>query len=161
MIGVGQESGAVAVGEKGFEKEDGGDLIDEVLAVDRLAMGAAGGAGVVAGGVEEGMGFEGGEALVEQVVLHIRVLRAEGFSEGAGFSGLWAEGAVGVERVADYDGGDGVLAKEAGDGLEVGACCGPVDREEGLRCEVELVGEGEADAAIAYVQRENAAGGHG
>ena len=49
-----------------------------------------------------------------------------------------------------------VLADEAGDGLEVGAEGGAVEREEGLCGEAERVRDGKTDAAVADVEREGA-----
>ena len=54
-----------------------------------------------------------------------------------------------------------MLADEPGDGLEVGAEGGAVQREEGLSGEAERVCDGETDAAIADVQREGAGVRHG
>lgn len=113
----------------------------------------------MAGGVEKDVGFECSEALVEQVMLKVRMLRAESFGEGAGLGGLRAGRAVGVERMAGDKDSHVVLADEAGDGLQVGALGGAVDREQGLRGEVELIADGESDPAVADVQRESA--GHG
>lgn len=76
--------------------------------------------------------------------------------ECLGLCRLRACGAVGVERVADDEDFDVVLADEAGDGLEVGAERGAVEGEERLRGEAEGVGDGEADAAVANVEREDA-----
>jgi hypothetical protein len=53
-----------------------------------------------------------------------------------------------------------VLADEAGYGFEVGAEVGSVEGEEGLGGEAEGVGDGEADAAVADVEREGAGVGH-
>ena len=140
-------------GEEALEEEGGGDLVDDGGAVD--AGGVAGGPGGVAGVVEEGVGIVGGEAFVEEVEGEVGVGLAgevfEGLGEGEGFDGLWAGGAVGVERVADEDGFDFVLADEAGDGFEVGAEVGAVEGEEGLRGETEGVGDGDADAAVADI----------
>jgi len=65
-----------------------------------------------------------------------------------------------VERVADHDGGDVVLAVEAADGLEVGMEIGfgraAMECEERLGGETELVGDGQADAAVADVERQDA-----
>jgi hypothetical protein len=80
----------------------------------------------------------------------------EGGGEGLGFGCLRAGRSVGVEGVADEDDFDVVLADEAGDGFEVGAEGGAVEREEGLGGEAERVGDGETDAAVAYVERESA-----
>jgi hypothetical protein len=157
-VRIGEESG-VSGGEKAFEEQGGGDLIDDFFAVE--AGGAAGGAGGVAGGIEEGVGVMSGEALVEQMVGEGGVRFVQGKSEGLGFGGLGAGCAVGVEGVADEEGFDLVLADEAGDGFEVGAERGAVEGEEGLGGETEGVGDGEADAAVADVERENAGMGHG
>jgi hypothetical protein len=89
----------------------------------------------------------------------------EGCGEGLGFGGLGAGRAVGVEGVADEEGLDFVLADEAGDGFEVGSYiwfgAGAVEGEERLGGETEGVGDGEADAAVADVEREDAGMGHG
>jgi hypothetical protein len=47
LVWVGQEGWAGLLGEEGFEEECGGNLVDEVFAIE--ASGAAGGAGGVAG----------------------------------------------------------------------------------------------------------------
>ena len=57
-----------------------------------------------------------------------------------------------MQGVADHKSGDGIFADEAADGLEVGSIRGAMNRKEGLCGEVELIGEGEADAAVAYVE---------
>ena len=102
------------------------------------------------------MGVVGGEALVEQVVREGGVCFPERLCEGLGFGGLETRGAVNVQRVADEKGFNVVLADEAGDGFEVSAEGGAVEREEGLGGEAERVGDGETDAAVAYVERESA-----
>ena len=121
-------------------------------------MAAAGGAGGVASGVEAGVGFLGGVTLVEEMVREVGVGCAEFGGEGLSFGRLGAGGAVGVEWVADEEDFDAVLAYEAGDGFEVGAEVGAVDGEERLRGEAEGIGEGEADAAVADVESEDAGG---
>ena len=88
------------------------------------------------------MGVVGGEALVEEMVGEGGVGFAEGLGEGLGLGGLRAGRSVGVERVADEDGFDVVLADEAGDGLEVRSEGGAVEREERLGGEAERVGDG-------------------
>jgi len=115
----------------------------------------------MAGGVEEGVGVVGGEALVEKMVSEGGMGFAQGGGEGVGFGGLGAGRAVCVERVADEEDFDFVLADEAGDGFEVGAERGAVESEEGLGGEAEGVGDGETDAAVAYVEREDSGMGHG
>jgi len=114
----------------------------------------------VAEGVKVAVGFGGGEALVPEVDGEVQ-LGAEGFGEGLGASGLGALVAGHVEGVADDGFGDGgVFAQDARDGFEVVAEFGAVQGEEGLGGVAELVGEGEADAAIAYVEAEDAGFGH-
>ena len=157
-VRVGEEGGIVC-GKEAFEEQGGGDLVDDVLAVE--AGGMAGGAGGVAGEVEEGVGVVGGETLVEKMVGEGGVSVVQGLGEGLGFGGLGAGGAVGVERVADEEDFDVVLADEAGDGFEVGAEGGAVEGEEGLGGETERVGDGETDAAVANVERESAGMRHG
>jgi hypothetical protein len=61
-FGVGEERG-VAGGEKALEEEGGGNLINNVLAIE--TGGSAGGSRGVAGGVEDGVGVVGRKALVE------------------------------------------------------------------------------------------------
>jgi len=85
----------------------------------------------------------------------------QGECEGLGFGGLGAGRAVCVEGVADEEGFDFVLADEAGDGFEIGSERGAVEGEEGLGGEAEGVGDGETDAAVADVEREDAGMGHG
>jgi hypothetical protein len=149
------------VGEEGFQEEGGSDLVDDVAAVDFFAAGAAGEACVVAVGVKESVGFLGGVALVEKMVSELWVLFAEDGGEGEGFYGLRAGCAVGVERIADDEDFDFVLADETGDRFEVGTLGGAVDGEEWAREDAELVCDGEADAAVADVEREGAGCWHG
>lgn len=147
-VGVGEQGWAV-LGEVAFQDEDGGDLVDEVLAVD--ACGVAGGAGDAAGFVEQGVGLAGGEALIEEVMLQCGMCLAEGVGEGLRFCGLWAGGAVGMEWAADDENLDLVLADETSDGFEVGAERGAVEGEERARGEAELVGDSDADALVADI----------
>jgi hypothetical protein len=155
-IGIGEEGDLVA-GEETFEEEGGGYLVDEVLAGEAI-LGA--GARAEFGGVQEGMGVVGGEALVEEVEGEGGVGLAERVGEGQGFEGLGAGGAIGVEGIADYQDFDLMLADETGDGFEVGAERGAVEGEERLGGEAEGVGDGQADALVADVEREDA-GGYG
>jgi hypothetical protein len=84
------EQGGIICGEKAFEEEGGGDLVDDGRAVE--TGGAAGGAGSVAGEVEEGVGVMGGEALVEEMMGEVGVSFLQGLGEGLGFGGLGAGG---------------------------------------------------------------------
>ena len=157
-VGIGEQGGAGG-GEEALEEESCGYLIDDVLAVE--AAGAAGGLGSVTGKTEESMGVVGGEALVEQVVREGGVRIPERLGEGLGFDGLETRGAIDVQRVADEKGFDVGLADEAGDGFEVSAEGGAVEREKGLGGEAQRVCDGETDAAVADVQREGAGVRHG
>ena len=111
---IGKQGGAGG-GEEALEKEGGGDLIDDVFAVE--TGGTASGAGGAAGEIEEGVGVVGGEALVEKMVGERRVGLLECLGEGLGFGGLGAGRAVGVKGIADEEDFDLVLADEAGDGF--------------------------------------------
>jgi hypothetical protein len=142
-VRVGKE-GRIGDGEEALEEEDGGDLVDEVLAVEAVLMAGA--------GAEKGVGVVGGEALVEEVEGESGVLFPQGVGEGEGLGGLRAWAAVGVERVADDQNFDVVLADEAGYGFQVGAELGAMHGEERLGGEAEGVGDGEADAFVAYVE---------
>jgi hypothetical protein len=86
-------------------------------------------------------------------------VRCELCGEGAGLFGLRAVVSGGVEREADDEGRDIVTANEAGDGAQVGARSGAVQREQRLRGEAEFVGDCDADAPAADIECERA--GHG
>ncbi len=131
-VGVWKEGGGLAA-EPGFEDESGGDLVDDIGAGLAVCCGLA-----VAGAVEEGVGFCGGVAFVEEVKRGgggevFGEVDAEGFGEEFGFGGLGAGFSAGVDREADEDCGYVVAADEAGDGFEVGLEGGAVDGEERLR----------------------------
>jgi hypothetical protein len=63
-----------------------------------------------------------------------------------------------MERIAGDDGGAAVAAKEPGERADVFAGVLAVEGENGLSGEVEGVGEGYADAAVADVEAERAGG---
>ncbi len=86
---------------------------------------------------------------------------AEGFGEGLCLGGLAAGLPGSVDRKADNDGSYFMPSDEAGDGLEIGFERGAIDGEEWLRGVAEGVGQSDTEAAIAYVERENAVQGHG
>ncbi len=131
--------------EEGLEDEDGGDLVDDAFAPQ----------GGVSAGVEMAVGFGGGEALVPELDGEVE-FGAEVFGEGLGLGRLRALVAGHMERIPDHDEGDGVLAQDAGDGFEVRASTGAMEREERLRGVAQGVGEGEADAAVAHIEGEDA-----
>ncbi len=135
--------------EEGLQDEDGGELVDD---------GAAVAAGGVAGGVEMAVGLGGGEALVPEVDGEAEV-GAELLGEGLRLGGLWALVAGHVQGIADDGFGGGVLAQDAGDGFHVGAGVGAVQGEERLRGVAERVGDGDADAAVANIEGEDAGDG--
>ncbi len=97
------------------------------------------------------MGLAGGEALIQKMVGEGRVGLAEGGGEDERLAGLRTGRAIRVKRVADHDDLDRVLADEAGDGFEVGAETGAVQRKERPRGQAQLVGDSEADALVANV----------
>ena len=92
-----------------------------------------------------------GETLVEEMVDECGMSFAKCGSKGLCFGSLRTGCAIGVERIADDEDLDFVLADEAGDSFEVGAEGGAVESEEGLSGEAEGVCNGETDAAVAYV----------
>ncbi len=140
---AGQAAGASV--EPGLQDEDSGDLVDDAFpAYSR-----------VAGVVEMTMGLGGGKALVPQVDGEVELF-ADLFGEGLGLGGLRALIAGHIEGVSDDSLGDGVLAQDAGYGLHVGTAIGAVKGEEGLRGEAEGIGEGDTDAAVAYVETDDA-----
>ena len=83
-------------------------------------------------------------------------LREQLFSEGLSFGGLRALVAGHIERVADDGFKDMMLAEHTGDVLEVCAAIGAVQGEERLRGDSKRVGEGDTDAAVAYVEADDA-----
>lgn len=148
----------LVAGEEAFEQQRRGNLVDEVFAVDRLAVAPACGAGAVSGGIQQGVGLKRGQPLVEQMVCKRGMLLAHGGGKGQGLGGLGAGRAVGVERIADHDSRDLVLANEPGYGLQVGPERGAMQREERLGRKTQRISYGKTDAAVADVERENARG---
>lgn len=103
----------------------------------------------------------GGQALVEKMMLEVGVRGLQSSGEGLGLGGLGAGGAVGVERVADDDGGDVVLANEPRNHFQVGTQSSAVKGEERLGCKTQRIRDSHADAAITDIEREGAGYGHG
>jgi len=107
------------------------------------------------------VGFLGRVALVEEVMFEGGMLFAEGVGEVLCLEGLRADCAVGVEWIADDEDFDFVLTDEARDGFEVGSLVGAMEGEERNGEDAEFVGDGQADTAVADVERESAGGRHG
>ena len=80
--------------------------------------------------------------------------------EGLGLGGLGAGRAVGVQRMAHDQRGHAMLADEAGDGFEVGPQLGAMQGEERLRDQAQRVGDGQPDAPVSDIERENTFGCH-
>ena len=97
------------VGQKGFEEEGGGYLVDKVLAIEAVGGSLA----LAVAVVEELVGFVGGEALVEQMVGEGGVLRKELGGEGLSLFGLGTGRTVGVQGEADDESVHLLLADEA------------------------------------------------
>ena len=83
---------------------------------------------------------------------------AEILGEGLGLAGLRTDLAGHVERVANDDLGDGMLADDAAEGFDVGVGRAAMQGEERLHGQSEGIGDGEANAFAADVQGEQAWG---
>jgi UPF0755 protein len=119
--------------------------------VDDLAVRGA----RASGRVEMAVGFRRGEALVPEVHGQGKGL-AEGISEGLGFGRLWAEVAGEMERIAKDDRRAVEFAKKATEGFEVLAEVPADERQHWLGGESQLVGDGDANAARAKIESEEA-----
>lgn len=109
---------------------------------------------------QQGVGIPCGQALVEQVMLELGMGLLQRRREGLRLFGLWAQSAVRMQRVADHDNLDLVLAQEASDGFQVGTKIRAVQRKQRLRGHAERVRDGQADALITNIQSESAEGWH-
>ena len=139
-----------AGGEKAFENEDGGDLIDD-------------GAMLLTGfahGVQLTVGLAGGEALIGEVDGEAEG-GAELFGEGLGLEGLRTYFSGHVEGIADDELRDVVFAQEAANGLEIRVGGAAMEGKEGLDGEAERIGDGETDAFAADIEGEEARGKDG
>lgn len=105
------------------------------------------------------MGGAGGEALVDEGDGDLGAGLQVG-CEAMDFEGPGAEVAGEMERVADEDFGDFVFADEAEDGADVFVAVLAMDGDERLGGVAERVGEGDADADFADVERHDAGGEH-
>lgn len=131
--------------EETLQNQHGGDLIDD------FPVGREG----ASGGVEMAMGFGGGEALVPEVDGEGKG-GAEGFGEGLGLGGEGADIAGEVERMAEDNSGAVVPAEEAAEGAEVLLWVFAAEGEDGLGGQAELVGDSDADAAVAKIEAQQA-----
>jgi len=130
--------------EKSLQNQCSGHLIDHA------PMFLAGMAGLV----EDMVGFLGSQALVAKVNGQAGKLAQLG-GKGAGFGGLRAFFAGEVQRKADDQAGHAEAAGEPGQRAEVFAPISPsFQREDRLRGESQLVGDGYPDAAIADIKAE-------
>jgi hypothetical protein len=133
--------------EERLQDENGGNLVDDSLALATCGVSAC---------VEMAVGLGGREALVPKMHGEAE-LGAEVFGEGLGFGGLRTLVAGHVKRIADDCFCYVVLAQDTGDGLQVRAAGGAVQGEQRLRGVAQRVGDGDADAPVAYVEGDDAA----
>lgn len=113
-----------------------------------------GGAGA-AGGVEVAVGLGGGKSLIPKMNGEGKGI-AEGGGELLGAAGLGAEVAGEVEGIAEDDGGAVEFAEEAAEGFEILAGIFADEGEHGLGGKAELIRDGDADAASAEIEAEEA-----
>jgi hypothetical protein len=139
-----------AVGLHPVAEDDGcRDLVDDLSAI----------AGRVAGLVEDLVGGDGGEALVEEFDREVGA-RAEVVGELVDLSGPGRDLTGHMEWVADNNAGDVVFANETEDAAEVLASGFAPDGEERLRSVAERIRKGDANARLAYIQRHHATLAH-
>lgn len=150
--------------EEGFQQERGRDLVNMFLTREAGEL-----LGLAAGGaVENLMCFQCGETLVEEMDRQFRMgcfeVFLKGLQEGAGFGGLPAGSAIGIQRVADDHDLYFVLADKSGDGLQIGAqvglWCGAMQGKEWLRKDSQGIGNGQTDTPVSDVKRESTWMGH-
>jgi hypothetical protein len=68
-------------------------------------------------------------------------------------SGLWAGFAGELERISDHDANYREAPAEAGERPEIFArTAAPLEGKDGLRCESQLVGDGDADALRSNIE---------
>lgn len=108
-----------------------------------------------AGSVQMAVGFGGGEALVPEVNGKGEGL-AEGLRKCLRFGGHGADVAGHIKRVAEDDGGAVKFAKETTEGPEILLCVAADEGENGLGCEPQLVGDGDADTAVSKIEAKKA-----
>jgi hypothetical protein len=131
--------------EEALQNQYGSDLIHDLTVAGEGQ----------AGSMEMAVCFRGGEALVPEVDREGKC-GAKTFREGLGFDGLWAEVAGHVDRIADDDAGAVELVQKAPERFEVVPGVFADEGKDGLSGETELVGDGDADAAISEIEAQKA-----
>jgi len=137
-----------SLAEEGVKKQYGSDLIDDrgTLLAARFALARDTGA------VKKTVGLRGGETLVKQMDADAGMPFPKSFGQTMALERLWTKRSGRVERQADDQVVDSILANNASDVLQVGTQVGAIKGEERLRCVAEWVGESETDATITDVE---------
>jgi hypothetical protein len=131
--------------EKALQDQHGGDL------VDHLAVSGGG----ASGGVQVAMGFGGAEALIPEMDGEGEGA-AEGFGEGLGADRLRADVSGKMEGVAENDLRAAKFAEQAAERLQVLLLIPANKGQHRLRGEAEFIGDGNANAAGAKIEAEQA-----
>jgi hypothetical protein len=137
-------AGAVGV-DKALQNQHGSHLVDDFPMARQGASGS----------MQVAVGLGGGKTLVPEVDREGEGL-AEGLGERVGSGGLGADIAGHIEGIAEDNGGAPVFAQEAAQGFEVLLCVFANQGEDGLGGEAELIGDGDADAAGAEIEAQEA-----
>lgn len=131
--------------EEALQYQHGSDLVDHFAVPGKGPP----------GGVQVAVGLRRGEPLVPQVNGE-RESVAQDFCEGLGLRGLGADVAGHVERIAKNDGRARVFAEQAAERLQVRFDVPANERENRLGGEPQLIGDGNADAAISEIEAKKA-----
>jgi hypothetical protein len=108
----------------------------------------------VAGLIENLVSLAGGQPLVPQVDGEAGQ-RAQLGGKGLGFGGLGTEAAVQMHRIAHHDAHDAKAPAEARQRAQVFTLVMlPLQRQNRLRCQAQLVRDGYAYAAVADIEAE-------
>ena len=137
--------------EKRLQNEGGGDLIDDLTVL------LAG----VAGLVKDLVGFVRGQPLVPQVDRQAGEL-AQLFRKGLRFCGLRTCFTGEADGIADDDGRNCEFASQTAEGAKVFAAAALAFKgKDRLGSQSELVGDGDADSAIADIESQETRGRSG
>ncbi len=131
-----------------MQDEDGGDLVDDIFSVARAA----------ADGVEMAVGLGGTEALIPQVNGQLK-FGAQAVGEFFRREGARASVAGEMNRPSNDNRRAGVASQQAAQRAQIVARIGVDDGEQRLCGQAELIGDGNADAARAVIEAENARDG--